>query len=86
MNSEKFAKLIVRCLIGYSVVAVVAFGPATVQSENARAEHLAECESKYKPSPIELYICRSGAPTIADGAFKAIFWPFWLSYTIASSI
>jgi len=86
MDQERSAKLLLRCLIGYSAVAVVAFGPATVQSESARAAHVAACDAEHKPGTQERAYCRSGGPSISDGAPKAIFWPFWLSYTIARNL
>lgn len=86
MTKDKLAKLFLRFLVGYVAVAVVVFGPATVQSENARTAHVAACDAEHKPDSQERAMCRVSGPSIADGAPKAIFWPFWLSYTIARNV
>jgi len=60
----------------YFIIFVVCFGPATVDSERAQREHKAECERKAQQP------CAWG-PSPADGLYKAMFWPFWLSYMAA---
>lgn len=63
----------------YLLGAVVCFGPATVQSERSRDEHRAEC-ARTPALP-----CAYG-PMPSDGLFKAMFWPLWLSYTVAKGV
>lgn len=62
-------------LVFYVVGAIISFGPATVESENAEYLHEATCS----PQPS----CRAFGPSASTGVFKAAFWPMWLSYSIA---
>lgn len=80
MTAEQWAP---RILAGYVAAAVLCFGPAVVQSERAEAAHDAACLAEYPNDPRLRALCRLGGPSIADGAAKAIFWPLWVSYTIA---
>jgi hypothetical protein len=68
----------------YWLVAVLCFGPATVQSERARAEYLAQCRADWAHDAQRQNWCQVGGPMMSDGAAKAIFWPLWLSYLAAS--
>lgn len=86
MTNEKIEKVVIRCLIFYVASAVIAFGPATVQSENNRDLHVAACKVEHKPGTSDLAICIAMGPHMQDGLSKAIFWPFWISYTIARNI
>lgn len=70
--TERTIKLMI---VAYVIGVIVCFGPATVQSEQAKDEHMATCE----PQPH----CRLFGPKASDGLFKALFWPLWLSYTVA---
>lgn len=66
----------------YVLAFVVCFGPATVESERAREKHLAECYALADPD--RQAMCVVAAPRLSDGVPKALFWPLWLSYKIAS--
>ena len=61
---------------------VICFGPATAQSEQADALHDAECRKNSQSG--EAGVCAAFGPNDSDGLPKALFWPLWLSYTIAS--
>jgi len=82
--SEKAYKTALLCLAIYVAMAVICFGPATVQSEQARAEYQAQCRADNAGDAERLRWCPIGGPSISDNAPKAIFWPLWLSYMVAS--
>jgi hypothetical protein len=82
--SDKAYKAAQLCLALYVAMAVICFGPATVQSEEARAEHQAQCRAVNAGDAEQLRRCSIGGPSVSDGAPKAIFWPLWLSYMAAS--
>jgi hypothetical protein len=65
------------CVTGYIAMFIICFGPATVESQKARDEWLAECKAS-NPA----LSCALG-PSPSDGLFKAAFWPLWLSYVAA---
>ena len=68
----------------YVLAAVVCFGPATAQSERARIEYQTQCRSDNAGDAERLRWCPMVGPSVSDGAFKAMFWPLWLSYMAAS--
>ncbi len=73
---SKSDKLLLAVVASYMIMFLVCFGPATVDTEKAIAEHKAECaKSPQTPCPL--------GPSMSDGAFKAMFWPLWLSYKVA---
>lgn len=74
MSKAEKATLITVAI--YFAVVLVCFGPATVESERAEALYEATCD----PQPG----CRYHGPKTEYGFFKALFWPFWLSYKVAS--
>ena len=69
----------------YAVCGVVCFGPAIVESEQARDSHLAACRTTCEQSDKQL-ACELGAPSTADALFKAAAWPLWVSYALASPL
>ena len=74
-------KALIAVLLAYVAGIVVCFGPATVQSEAAKKEFIAECLARQ--DQLNKSWCYIGGPSSADGVAKAVFWPFWLSYTVA---
>jgi hypothetical protein len=80
--SERAYKMSLAGIALYALVAVVCFGPATVESERAQEKHLTECKEKAQPE--QQTLCMFSGPRISDGAPKAFFWPLWLSYRVAS--
>lgn len=62
----------------YLLMMVVTFGPATIESERAMEAYKKECAAEGKP-------CVWG-PSRSDALFKAMFWPFWLSYKAAEAM
>lgn len=82
--SEKTFKIVMRSIGFYVVMAVIFFGPATVQSERARDEYQARCRAERAFDVEALRWCQMGGPSVSDGAPKAMFWPLWLSYMAAS--
>jgi hypothetical protein len=82
--SDMAYKVAMASISGYLAMIVVCFGPATVQSEKARAEYQAQCRAEWAHDLEALRRCPIGGPSVTDGAPKAIFWPLWLSYTLAS--
>lgn len=83
--SEKAYKAAQLCIALYLLVGVICFGPATVQSERARAEWQAQCRAERAGNEDAQRLCPLGGPSMTDGAPKAIVWPLWLSYMVASS-
>ena len=77
-------KMIAFAAAAYALVGVVCFGPATVQSENAMDEYRAKCMVERAGDTDALRWCRIDGPSASDGLHKAIFWPLWLSYMVAS--
>jgi hypothetical protein len=73
------------CIALYVVMVVVCFGPATVQSERARAEYQAQCRAERAGDAEGLRWCPVGGPSASDGLGKAMAWPLWLSYMAAST-
>lgn len=71
-------------IAGYFVTAVICFGPATVEAEQAQARYLRECQTLYTTDLQRLHTCRLGSPAPSiEGTLKALFWPAWISYTLA---
>lgn len=68
----------------YLLIGVACFGPATVQSEKARAEYQAKCRAEKAGDETALRWCPVVGPSTSDGLPKAVFWPLWISYTVAS--
>lgn len=71
---DPFLAVLILYLAGF----LVCFGPATVDGERAAAAHDATCAQRYSCDGL---VC----PYVADGMFKALFWPLWLSYKVAGS-
>jgi hypothetical protein len=82
--SDTAYKLAMASIAGYLAMIIVCFGPATVQSEKARAEYQAQCRAEWAHDSEAVRRCQIGGPSVTDGAPKALFWPLWLSYTLAS--
>lgn len=71
-------------LVLYALGAIVTFGPATAQSEQARADYMPKCMATWAHDQERQRWCGVGGPHSSDGLFKAMAWPLWVSYTIAS--
>lgn len=72
-------KIIPACLIGYVVIVVVFFGPAQVETERADEASYQRCVAER--GAMNCTSWGSGA-----GIFKAVLWPFWLSYKAAEAL
>lgn len=68
----------------YVLGAVLCFGPAMVQSERARDEHLQRCKAERANDKEALKWCPAFGPSPSDAFPKAVAWPLWISYTVAS--
>ena len=84
MDDDTFVKWLLRGMAIYLLAAVVCYGPATVQSERAWEENRARCLAEREGDAQGRRWCGASNLTGLDGAFKAIFWPAWISYTLAS--
>ena len=70
-------------IAAYATIAMICFGPATVQSEAARKEYMAQCLSESAGEPERLRWCGIGGLSASEGLIKAVLWPLWLSYMAA---
>ena len=82
--SDKSLKIAQVCFALYVLIGVACFGPATVQSERARADYQERYRAEQAGDPNSLAWCPAFGPSVSDGVPKAIFWPLWLSYMAAS--
>ena len=71
------------CMISYLIIAVFCFGPATVQSEKSINDR---CQSAFDGNKQAIVDCESKALEVLEGMIKAMFWPLWLSYTVADEV
>lgn len=83
--SDHAFRVMMIFVAAYVVMIVLCFGPATVQSERAREQHLAECRAVHEGDRDRQALCGASGPMVSDGLPKAMFWPLWLSYTAAAS-
>jgi hypothetical protein len=76
--NHKFAKTAAAYIAGI----VICFGPATVQSIEAGRAEKRECLETDKARAAQ-GLCGTWVPRAGDGIPKALFWPLWVSYTVA---
>lgn len=70
-------KILVICAGFYLTMVVVCFGPAFVQGEDAAELEYLSCLSTARDQST----CKRYPFARAEGLTKALFWPFWLSYS-----
>lgn len=84
MDKDQIVRWFFRGVVIYALIGVICFGPATIQSERAYEDSRTQCIAEREGDKEGQRSCgRAGMPG-GDGAFKALFWPLWLSYLVAS--
>jgi hypothetical protein len=68
-------------LWAYAIAAIICFGPAQVESDRDEDARYERCKADRGAEK-----CQHWGGGGEKGVFKAMFWPAWLSYTVARKV